>query len=74
MPSSINTPTVNASQFYLDGFMKNGVVQRVREALGVDKATFPDRTRDMIKELTPNFVRNWRNKFANVFTGNKIEK
>jgi hypothetical protein len=30
--------------------------------------TIPNRTRDVISELTPNFVKNWRDKLRNLFS------
>jgi hypothetical protein len=30
--------------------------------------TVPNRTRDLISEITPNFLKNWRSKITNFFS------
>ena len=43
-----------------------GILEYIQNFLGTHRP--PDRTRDVISELTPNFIKNWRNKIRNFFS------
>lgn len=72
MPPRISTAAIKPSELNSYEF-RGGFFQRISETLGINN-TIPDKTRDVIKELTPDFIKNWRNKLLNFFGSDKTEK